>query len=164
MSDIRPFQPQDWPPVWSILQPVFTKGETYAYPIDITADEARYEWVEKADATFVVELEGELLGTYYIKTNQPGQGAHVCNCGYVVSGRARGKGLATAMCQHSQEEARSMGYRSMQYNLVAATNRGALSLWHKLGFETVGCLPGAFHSPTAGYVDAFILYKHLASD
>ena len=43
-----------------------------------------------------------MLGTYYIKTNQAGPGAHICNCGYMVAADARGRGVATAMCKHSQ--------------------------------------------------------------
>lgn len=158
---IREFEPGDWSSVWPILQPVFARGETYAYPTDITDEQAHYEWVEKPRATYVVVLEEQVLGTYYLKANQPGQGSHVCNCGYVVSEKARGRGLAKAMCLHSQETASELGFKAMQYNLVASTNEGALALWHKMGFATVGCLPGAFRSPSVGYVDAYVLYKHL---
>ena len=158
---IRELKPQDWPSVWSILQPVFAEGETYAYPTDIQSDEAQDEWVEKARVTFVVEANNDILGTYYLKANQPGQGSHVCNCGYVVSGKARGRGLAKAMCLHSQRTAAELGFKAMQYNLVASTNVGAVALWHKMGFATVGRLPGAFCSPSAGYVDAFVLFKQL---
>ena len=158
---IRELESEDWPAVWSFLQPVFSEGETYAYPTDIQSNEAHYEWVEKARATFVVEAENDILGTYYLKANQPGQSGHVCNCGYVVSEKARGRVLAGAMCRHSQETASKLGFKAMQYNLVASTNTGALALWHKMGFATVGRLPGAFCSPSAGYVDAFVLFKQL---
>ena len=47
-------------------------------------------------------------------------------------------------------------------DFVAATNRGAVRLWRKLGFETVGRLPKAFLHPTEGYVDALVMYKWLA--
>ena len=161
---IREIEPEDWESVWSILQPVFSEGETYAYPPDMSEEQARYEWVEKPEKTFVVAEGRDILGTYYLKTNQPGQGSHVCNCGYIVAEHARGRGMAKAMCLHSQEKAREMGYLAMQYNLVAASNSGALALWHKMGFETVGCLPRAFRSPSQGLVDAYVLYKHLKED
>ena len=45
------------------------------------------------------------------------------------------------MCEHSQEEALTRGFRAMQFNLVAASNEGALRLWGNLGFEVVGTLP-----------------------
>jgi ribosomal protein S18 acetylase RimI-like enzyme len=82
----------------------------------------------------------------------------------MVAASARGRGIAGALCEHSQELARDLGYKAMQFNFVAASNEGAVRLWHKLGFATVGRLPGAFHHPTLGYVDALILYKWLSSE
>ena len=136
-------------------------GETYTYPQNTSKEEARRLWLDLPRQTFVAEDEGEVLGTYYIKTNQPGFGSHVCNCGYMVSARARGKGLATAMCEHSQQIALELGYKAMQFNFVVASNEAAVKLWHKLGFETAGCLPKAFNHPTEGYVDALVMYKWL---
>jgi ribosomal protein S18 acetylase RimI-like enzyme len=109
----------------------------------------------------VAEIAGETVGTYTIKTNQPGGGAHVCNCGYMVAEAARGRGIARAMCLHSQQEARAMGYLAMQFNFVVETNTGAIALWEALGFATVGRLPHAFAHPEAGLVDARVMYKWL---
>lgn len=143
------------------MEPVFAAGETYAFPRDMSSDAALREWVEKPVETFVAVSEGELVGTYYLKPNQAGPGSHVCNCGYVVAEAARGRGVASRMCEHSQERARALGFRAMQFNLVVTTNTGAIALWERHGFETVGRLPGAFCSPTAGYVDALVMYKQL---
>lgn len=107
------------------------------------------------------EEDGRILGTYYLITNQEGPGSHVCNCGYMVSRAARGKGLATQMCEHSQDVARELGYKAMQFNFVAASNTVAVRLWHSLGFETVGVLPKAFKHPEQGLVDAFVKHKWL---
>ncbi len=100
-----------------------------------------------------------VLGTFYIKTNQEGQGNHVCNLRLQVSSSARGYGLATAMCKHSQKIARELGYKAMQFNFVASINEGAVKLWNKLSFDTIGHLPKTFHHSSEGYVDAFIMYK-----
>ena len=107
--------------------------------------------------TSVAEDDGELLGTYYLKTNQAGPGAHVCNCGYMVTDTARGRGIATAMCEHSQQVARDLGYEAMQFNFVASTNEGAIRLWQKLGFDIVGRPLGAFKHPRQGKVDALVM-------
>ena len=100
--------------------------------------------------------------SYFIKPNQPGQGAHVCNCGYVVAPTAQGQGVASLMCEHSQQQAVAMGFRAMQFNLVVATNEGAVRLWQRLGFRIVGTLPGAFRHRALGAVDAHVMYKALA--
>jgi ribosomal protein S18 acetylase RimI-like enzyme len=159
---IRPIGPEDWRETWKIIEPVFRAGDTYSYATDITEQQAREIWVEQARASFVAADDaGHLLGTYFLKANQPGQGAHVCNCGYIVAAAARGRGVASALCEHSQAEAVRLGFRAMQYNLVVSTNVSAVRLWQKHGFDIVGTLPAAFRHPKMGYVDAHIMYKHL---
>lgn len=158
---IREAGSEDFEQIWPIFQEIATAGETYAYPPDITREQARKLWMDAPRKTYVFEEDGRILGTYYIKTNQAGPGDHVCNCGYMVSSAARGRGLATAMCEHSQRIARDLGYKAMQFNFVASSNEGAVRLWNKLGFATVGRLPKAFHHPSAGYVDALVMYKWL---
>jgi L-amino acid N-acyltransferase YncA len=159
--NIREASEKDFNEIWPIFHEVVSVGETYAYARDTTKSQALDIWVTTPRKTFVVEEHGRILGTYYIKTNQAGPGSHVCNCGYMVASKARAKGLATAMCEHSQHIAKDLGYKAMQYNLVASTNKGAIKLWTKLGFETVGTLPNAFNHPTKGYVNALIMYKYI---
>jgi len=162
MFQIREIQADDWPGVWRIIEPVFRRGDTYAVAPSITEGEARRLWVEMPQATFVaVDDDDAILGTYYLKPNQAGGGAHVCNCGYIVGEKARGRGVASAMCVHSQEEAAQRGFRAMQFNFVVSTNENAIRLWKSLGFEIVGALPGAFLHPDRGYVDAFVMHKRL---
>jgi L-amino acid N-acyltransferase YncA len=164
-TSIREATAADWPAIWSVLEPVFRAGETYSFARDIVEAEARRAWLELPARTFVfTSADGHVVGTYYLKANQPGQGSHVCNCGYVVGSHARGLGAASAMCRHSQQAAREMGFRSMQFNLVVSTNEGAVRLWQRLGFAIVGTLPEAFEHPTLGYVDAFVMFKHLQPD
>jgi L-amino acid N-acyltransferase YncA len=160
---IRHAEEHDWKTVWSILEPVFRAGETYSFPRNISENDAKNAWFSVPEAAFVaVNDSGAVCGTYYLKPNQPGQGAHVCNCGYVVGEQARGKGVAALMCKHSQEEAENRGFRSMQFNLVVSTNKGAVSLWKRMGFSIAGTLPEAFNHPAFGYVDAYVMFKQLA--
>jgi len=159
--NIREATNEDFDQIWPIFHEIATAGETYAYPRDITKEHARQVWMDTPRKTFVLEEHGQILGTYYLKTNHPGPGDHVCNCGYMVSSTARGRGLATAMCQHSQTIARQLGYKAMQFNFVASSNQSAVRLWTKHGFATVGTLPRAFHHPTLGYIDALVMYKWL---
>lgn len=162
MFEIREMTARDWPAVWQVVEPVFRKGDTYAVSTSITEDEAMAWWSTMPLATFVaVDAEGAILGTYYLKRNQEGGGAHVANCGYIVGERARGQGVASAMCAHSQREAVARGFRAMQFNFVVATNETAIRLWKRHGFEIAGTLPGAFRHPDGRYVDAFVMRKHL---
>lgn len=161
---IRRFTDTDWPAVWPLLQSTFATGDTYAFAPDSSEAEIHHAWVEVPQSTWVArDADGTLLGTYILKANQPGLGAHVGNCGYVVAPAARGRGVATAMCEHSQREALAQGFRAMQFNLVVSTNTGAVRLWQSLGFAIVGTLPGAFRHSRHGFVDAHVMFKTLAS-
>lgn len=162
MFTIRPFESDDWPALWQVLEPVFRAGETYPYAMDITEGETCHAWIDHPTATYVAANEAdEIVGTYYLRPNQPPLGAHVANAGYVVAEEARGQGVATAMCRHSLEIARAMGFKAMQFNLVVTTNEVAVGLYQKQGFTVVGTLPQAFKHPTQGYVDAQVMYKLL---
>jgi L-amino acid N-acyltransferase YncA len=159
--NIREATSEDFDRIWPIFREIAIAGETYGYSRNITKEQARSIWMDAPRKTYALEEDGTILATYYLKTNQAGPGDHVCNCGYMVSSAARGRGLATAMCEHSQEVARALGYKAMQFNFVASTNEGAVRLWSRLGFATVGRLPKAFNHPSKGYVDALVMYKWL---
>ena len=161
---IREAVESDFPQIWQIFHEVVSAGDTYAYDRDTSESEAHRHWMEIPARTFVAEEHGTVLGTYYIKKNHPGPGSHVCNCGYMVSESARGRGLATSMCEHSQNLALELGFKAMQFNLVVETNTGAAKLWQKLGFEIVGTIPKAFQHPDNGYVGAHVMFKWLSDD
>ena len=158
---IREATEADFEKIWPIFHQIASAGDTYAYPREVTKSEGKRLWMELPRKTYVAEKGEGILGTYYIKTNQAGPGNHVCNCGYMVPSSSRGKGVATAMCEHSQKVAVELGYEAMQFNFVASTNEGAVRLWRKLGFEIVGRLPKAFNHPSKGYVEALVMYKWL---
>ena len=164
MPTIRPYAEADWPALWPLLHATFTTGDTYAYAPDSSEQEIRHAWTILPTATYVaVDDAGRILGTYYLKPNQPGLGRHVCNCGYVTAKQAQGQGIATMMCEHSQQQALAMGFRAMQFNLVVSTNERAVRLWQHLGFHIAGRLPGAFRHAKLGYVEALVLYKQLVT-
>jgi len=152
---------EDWEAIWPIFQEIVASGQTYAFETDTTKAQAQNIWLTVPEKTYVVIDNNKILATYYLKTNQAGPGSHVCNCGYMVAAEARGQGLATRMCEHSQHVAKKLGFLAMQFNFVASSNEGAVKLWTKLGFETVGRLPKAFNHPLQGYVDALVMYKWL---
>ncbi len=158
---IRRATSEDWPAIWAMLEPVFRAGETYAVARDITEDTARTIWMGTPAETFVAVTNNDVFGTYYIKTNYQGGAAHICNCGYVTAHRAQGRGVARALCEHSQNVARDLGYRAMQFNLVLASNVRAVALWERVGFTIAGTLPDAFDHPNLGMVDAHVMWKAL---
>lgn len=159
---IRPATGGDSAAISAIILPVIRAGETYALDRAMSESEALAYWFGQDRHTFVAEDEdGTVVGTYYLRRNQAGGGGHVCNCGYMTATSASGRGIARAMCLHSQDQARTLGFRAMQFNFVVSTNERAVKLWQSLGFGEVGRLPDAFDHPRLGFVDALILFKAL---
>ncbi|MDF0732098.1 N-acetyltransferase [Pseudomonas entomophila] len=164
MIHIRPMTPDDFERFWPTFQAIVQARETYAFDPELSREQARLLWLESPLRTLVAEQEGELLGSYYLKANAAGPGAHVGNCGYMVADAARGRGVARLMCEHSQKLARQEGFLALQFNSVVASNTVAVALWQKLGFETVGRLPKAYRHARLGLVDCLVMYKWLADE
>jgi len=159
--DIRPFAAADAAAVWAILEPVIRAGDTYTLPRDMSEAAALAYWTAADKQTFVAEQDGRIVGTYYLRANQAGGGAHVANCGYMTAQGESGRGVARAMCAHSLERARACGFRAMQFNFVVSTNVRAVALWQSMGFDIVGRLPQAFAHPSHGDVDALVMFRRL---
>ncbi|MEM7740200.1 MAG: N-acetyltransferase [Pseudomonadota bacterium] len=158
---IRIAQPQDDDGLWAVLEPMIRAGDSYALPPDWSREQTLTYWLGEGMTAFVVEENGAILGSYYLRANNQGGGAHVANCGYVVHPHAQGRGLARMMAAHSIGVAKERGFQAMQFNFVIATNHAALKLWLSLGFENIGCIPKAFDHPTEGMVDAYIFHRTL---
>lgn len=158
---IRPATSADAAAIWAIIEPVIRAGETYTLDRDMREAEALAYWFGVDKETFVAEIEGVILGTYYLRANQAGGGSHVCNAGYMTGAAATGRGVARTMCLHSIDHAKTRGFRAMQFNFVVSSNVRAVGLWQSLGFEEVGRLPGAFDHPTEGFVDALVMVRSL---
>jgi len=161
MVKVREARADDADAVWAILEPVIRAGETYTLPRDMGREAGLAFWFANGHEVFIAEDEGSAVGTYFLRANQGGGGSHVANCGYVTAVGETGRGVARAMCTHSLEHAKKRGFRAMQFNFVVSTNERAVRLWKSFGFEVVGRLPGAFLHPSAGYVDAHVMYREL---
>jgi len=148
--------------IWDILEPMIRVGDTYTLPRDMPRSDALAYWFAEGHEVRVAEEgAGQIVGTYYLRANQRGGGAHVANCGYVTAPAARSRGIARAMCDDSIARAKARGFRAMQFNFVVSSNEGAVALWQRCGFAIVGRLPGAFAHPTLGDVDAFVMYRSI---
>ncbi|WP_040260686.1 GNAT family N-acetyltransferase [Pseudomonas massiliensis] len=161
MIQIRPMTTVDFTAFWPTFQGVIASQDTYAYDPGMSQAQAQALWLDAPLRTFVAEENGALLGSYYLKANAAGPGNHVSNCGYMVSETARGRGVARAMCEHSQRVARELGFLAMQFNSVVTSNHVAVALWQKLGFEVVGRLPKAYRHGRDGLVDCLVMFKWL---
>lgn len=158
---ITPITQDDFALFWPTFKAIAQARETYAFDPDIGFDDAYALWCELPQFTYVAKEDGVVLGSYYLKPNAAGPGDHVCNCGYMVAPEARGKGVARALCLHSQKLAIEAGYLAMQFNAVVSTNEAAIGLWQSLGFAIIGTVPNGYRHARLGLVDTHIMHKAL---
>ncbi len=145
--------------IWTMLEPVFRAGDTYAIDSGIPREAALAYWM--SERAYVAEIDGQPAGTYYIQENRPGGGAHYCNCGFVTAPGQRGKGVARAMLDDALTRAPALGFTGMVFNFVVANNTRAVATWERAGFDVVGRVPGAFRHPKDGLVDALVMFRRL---
>lgn len=161
MVEIRPATDADKPAVWQIIKTVIAGGDTYTFAPDTPETDMIAFWFSPEKHVYVAEDGGQVLGTYWLKANQPGLGDHVGNGGYMVSPDAKGKGIGKLMAEHSIEEGRRIGYHSIQFNFVVKSNTVAVKLWKSVGFEIIGEIPDAIRHSQHGLTNAYIMYRKL---
>jgi ribosomal protein S18 acetylase RimI-like enzyme len=158
---IREATQQDYDSIWEIFSNVIKSGDTYVFHPNTKKDDLSKLWFAPTMKTYIAEDQGKIIGTYIIKPNQIDLGSHIANCGYMVHPDARGKGVGSALCEHSLEIAKSLGYKAMQFNIVVSTNKIAVKLWEKHGFKIIGTIPQGYNHIDLGYVDAYIMYRKV---
>lgn len=169
MLAFRTARADDWPAIWSIMEPVARAGETYCWDMSMDEDAGRREWLPGASGpdptlTVFVVVDSEtdrVVGTAQLHANRGGNGSHVSNASFLVAAEAGGRGIGRALATHVMEEARAAGYSAMQFNAVVQTNERAVALWVSLGFAIVGTVPGAFVHPTVGPTGLHIMHRVL---
>lgn len=161
MVEIRKAVDEDQPAVWQIIQAVIAAGDTYVFEPETPEDEMMEYWFSPDKHNYLAVLDGEVVGTFWLKANQPGLGSHVGNAAYMVSPMAKGKGVGRLMAEYSLDEARRLGFTAMQFNFVVKSNSVAVRLWQSVGFSIIGEIPNAFRHAENGYTNAYIMYREL---
>lgn len=158
---IQPALSEDFPAIWEFFRLIIASGDTVSFRPETTLEQAKEDWIGEGMRTYKAVTDGVIVGTYILKANQPGLGSHVANAGYMVHPQWQGQGIGAQMVQHSLDEAKRLGFKAMQFNLVVATNTRAVKLYERFGFKIVGTLPKAFNHLKLGYVDAYVIHRFL---
>jgi ribosomal protein S18 acetylase RimI-like enzyme len=183
MLEIRKATEADKPEIWNIIKAVIATGDTYVFAPDSSEAEMLAYWMSPEKWTYVAiwseppasaggsgvsdsnsvsgNLDGKIVGTFFLKANQPGLGSHVGNAGYMVAPEAKGMRVGRTMADYSIEESRKLGFHSMQFNFVVKSNEVAVKLWQDVGFEIIGEIPDAFRHARNGLTNAYIMYRKL---
>lgn len=145
-----------------IYQYIVNQTDTYAYGPTQDPQAILHHWFYPNARVFVAcDEDNTVLGTYFLRPNQPDRGSHVANAGFMVHPNHTGQGIGRSMGHHCLQTAKQLGYTAMQFNYVVSTNSGAIKLWKSLGFSIVGTLPKAYQHRTQGLVDVYVMYQQL---
>jgi len=159
---IRTMTEDDWPQVWPLFDEIVQAGETYAYSLDQTSEQAQVLWTMRPPGqTVVLEEDGQILGSATMGPNRPSRGSHVGTASFMVSRAARGRGVGRRLGEYVVQWHRDQGYRAIQFNAVVETNTAAVHLWRALGFRIIGTVPAAFDSKAHGLVGLHVMYLPL---
>jgi L-amino acid N-acyltransferase YncA len=159
---VRDAADEDWPAIYPFFAEIVAAGRTYAYPLDLSPDDARTLWMERPPGQTFVAVDGaRIVGSAKAGPNRPGRGAHVSTASFMVDPAAAGRGVGRALAEHVLAWATAAGYRSMQFNAVVETNSGAVHLWQSLGFRIIGTVPEAFDDAEHGLVGLHVMYREL---
>jgi len=161
MLHIRKATPADQEAIWEIIRDVIATGDTYVFDPTSPKEKMLAYWCAAHNHVYVAVHNHRITGTFIMRDNQPDLGSHIANAGYMVSPQAAGLGIGKAMATFSLEEAKQLGYKAMQFNIVVKTNERAVRLWQHLGFSIIGEIPEAFRHRVHGFTNAYIMYRKL---
>lgn len=161
MLKIRKAVEHDKPAVWQIIKAVIAGGDTYVFAPDAPQEDMMAFWFTSDKHNYVAELDDEIVATFWLRANNPGLGKHVGNAAYMVSPVAHGKGIGKKIAVWSLEEAKRLGFESMQFNFVVKSNTVAVKLWQDVGFQIIGEIPDAMYHSKNGLTSAYIMYRKL---
>ena len=161
MIEIRKAIDSDKEDVWTIIQQVISGGDTYVFSPDSSKEKMLSFWFGGDRHTYVATSAGKIVGTFLLKDNQPDLGSHIANGAYMTSPAAGGQGIGKLMGEYSIQEAKRLGYKAIQFNIVVKSNTRAVKLWQKIGFEIIGEIPDAFNHRQLGMTNAYIMYRKV---
>jgi L-amino acid N-acyltransferase YncA len=156
---VRAYRPEDLREMARIWNRVVEGGIAFPQEAPLTLAEAE-KFFAAQSFSGAAEADGRIYGLYILHPNNVGRCGHIANCSYAVDEDSRGVGVGEKLVTHSLERAKALGFRIMQFNAVVKTNRGALHLYERLGFQPLGVIPGGFRMDDK-YEDIIPMFRVL---
>lgn len=156
---VREFNEQDVTMVREIWNQVVVAGRAFPQIDTLLDDDEAMEFFATQTYTGVAERDGKILGIYILHPNNIGRCGHIANASFAVDQSARGEHIGEALVNDCLYMAGRKGFEILQFNAVVSSNKPAIELYEKLGFERIGTVPGGFLNSDNEYED-IILYYH----
>lgn len=157
---IRPFESGDMLAMISIWNEVVREGRAFPQKNELNMEQG-FEFFGSQSLTAVAEEDGVVVGLYILHPNNVGRCAHIANASYAVASYARGRGIGRALVAHCLENGAKYGFKVLQLNAVAASNKAAAALYESLGFTKLGTVPDGFLNIDNKYEDIHLFFHKL---
>lgn len=149
---VRAFHKDDLKAMLEIWNEVVEDG--VAFPQEELLDEetgASFFASQTYSAVAEDENSHVIYGLYILHPNNVGRCGHICNASYAVRSSARGQGIGEKLVLDSLYQARRHRFQILQFNAVVENNMNARRLYEKLGFVSLGTIPGGFRMKDGHY-------------
>jgi len=158
---LEPMKKEDEKGLYEIFQQVVDAGNLFPYE-NSSMEEFQRQFFGPQSHVYVCRCpEKNVIGGFYIRPNYSGRSRHIANAAYMIRSTHRGQGIGTLLVKSSLPIAKSLGFQTMQFNMVLSQNIAAVKLYQKLGFTITGTLPQAVRNPDGSYQDGYIMHRKL---
>ncbi|MEA2566735.1 MAG: hypothetical protein QOD49_1912, partial [Actinomycetota bacterium] len=112
---------------------IVAMGEGFPHDpgVALTYEDFSDYWLDHKSFVGVATLGGRFAGSYHLKPNFVGRGAHIANAGYFVVRELRGHGIGERLVRHSMKQAEALGFDALQFMPYSPPTRhgGCTSGW-----------------------------------
>lgn len=149
---IRGYVQADLPEMLMIWNEVVEEGEAFPQEECLVIDSGSAFFAEQSRCAVAYDQESaSVVGLYILHPNNIGRCGHICNASYAVDPAWRGKQIGEKLVRDSIRAAKKLGFRILQFNAVAEHNTSAKKLYERIGFQTLGKIPGGFRRKDGTY-------------
>ena len=158
---VREYTDNDMDSMILIWNEVIEEGIAFPQEDFLSRETAPDFFAEQSYCGVATDNSGRILGLYILHPNNVGRCGHICNASYAVLSSSRGLHIGEKLVLDCMEQARRIGFRILQFNAVVATNIHARHLYERIGFHTLGTIPGGFRMKDGHYEDICLYYIKL---
>lgn len=160
MVEIRKYEEADVAEMIRIWNQVVEEGVAFPQENYLDVESGSAFFAAQSSCGVAVE-DGKVLGLYILHPNNIGRCGHISNASYAVDAACRGKHIGEKLVSNCLVQAKKLGFRLMQFNAVVENNVHARHLYERLGFVTVGTIPGGFRMKDGNYQNIWLYYHEL---
>ena len=133
--------------------------EGVAFPqMDFLNEESGKAFFAAQTHCAVADDSGTVVGLYILHPNNVGRCGHIANASYAIASACRGKHIGEALVSDCLVQAKSHGFKLMQFNAVVENNIHARHLYERLGFVQAGTIPHGFLMKDGTYQNICLYY------